>query len=101
MVAEDRGLATQSDRGFRHGGEVDVGGDVHFAGGSQRVFGGAVLGKGAEGAGFAVGVVVFGPREAVVGPQQEAGTKASGERFEEIGKVGANFGAVAIGEVVA
>ena len=98
LRGECHGLATEPDRDFRDGGEIDVGGDVDFAGRGERVFRGAVFGKGAECAGFAVGVVIFGPGETVVGPEEQAGGKAADEGFEDVPEVRADFGAVVFRE---
>lgn len=95
---EGLGTATEGGGGIRGGGEIDVGGDVGFAGSGERIFGGAVFGEGAEGAGDAVGVVVIFGRVAVVGPEEEAVGEGSEEGAEEIGEAGADFGAVAFGE---
>lgn len=99
MILEAAGLASESDRGFCEGGEIDVGGDVDLAWITERVLGGAVFGKGAEGAGFPSGIVVFRAGETVVEPEEKAGSQATGEWCEEIREMGADFGAVACGEI--
>ena len=98
LRGERDGPAAELDRGFRDGGEIDVCGDVDFPGRGERVFCGAVFGKGAEGAGFAVRVIIFGPREAIVGPEEQAGGQAAGEWFEDVAEVRADFGAVGFRE---
>lgn len=99
LTLEAAGLASQGDCGFCEGGEIDVGGDVDLAGGAERVLGGAVFEKGAEGAGFPSGIVVFRAGEAIVEPEEKARSKAAGEGCEEIRELGADFGAVACGEI--
>ena len=68
LMVESGGMPAERLGGFGDGGEIDVGGDVGLAGVGQRVFASSVFGKGAEGAGAAVGVIIIRPGESVVRP---------------------------------
>lgn len=99
MAAKVGGVVSVGCGGEGEGGEIDVGGDVAEAGCGERVFGGGVCGKGAEGAFVSGFIVVFGASESVVGEEHDAGGERFGEIAEKGCEVGADFGLVVWGEL--
>ncbi len=100
MVGEGGGEVVELGGCAGEGGEIDVGGDVDFAGGFEWVFGGAVFGESAEGSGSTIGIVVFRGGEAVVEEEQEAVGEGGGDVAEEGEEAGADFCLVVFREVI-
>jgi hypothetical protein len=48
LILKPDGFSAESDGSFRHGGEIDVRGDVGLTRSGERVFTGAVMGKRAD-----------------------------------------------------
>ena len=85
------------DGRFGDGGEIDMRGDVAFAGRIERIVSGPMALKRAQGARVSRGKVILGPGESIIRPDHPAVGERGEKWGEKAGEVRADFGAIGTG----